>query len=359
MRILHCIPTLEPGGAERQLCYLTAGLVGLGHAVDVAMLSDGAFGDRLRASGATIHCLGARPAFDVTLIATLGALMRRRRTDVVQTWLRRMDVTAGLAALATGRPFVYSERTVWKPAGWRQRVRREVIARAAAVIANSQNAARFWRGAFGARKPVHVVPNALPLEEIAAAQVASRRAWQIAEDAELILFVGRFVPAKNVERLADALAIVLGHRPGAVALCCGDGELWSTFRQAVARRGLASRCRAPGHRADVWPLMKAADVLVSPSLHEGSPNAVLEAIACGCPVALSDIPAHRELAGGDAAFYFPATSAEAMAQAITRALDDPGEAERRARRAARAIAGTRSIETLAKAYTTIYADVAR
>ena len=55
----------------------------------------------------------------------------------------------------------------------------------------------------------------------------------------------------------------------------------------------------------MWPLLKRADFLVSTSLFEGEPNAVLEAMECGCPLVVSDIPAHRELLGEDALYAAP------------------------------------------------------
>ena len=68
---------------------------------------------------------------------------------------------------------------------------------------------------------------------------------------------------------------------------------------AVAGLGLADRVRLVGFVPDAWAWMKRASVLVSPSLFEGHPNVVLEAAACGCPLVVSDIPAHREFLDGE------------------------------------------------------------
>ena len=77
--------------------------------------------------------------------------------------------------------------------------------------------------------------------------------------------------------------------------------------------------------------MKLAGVLVSTSRYEGRPNVIAEAMACGCPLALSDIPEHRELVPKDAALFFSADE-EAAATRSRRPSTHP-EAARSGRRA--------------------------
>lgn len=356
MRILHCIPDLEGGGAERQLCYLAQGLIERGHQVDVAIMKGGVNGERLRRSGATVHTLGWSGPFSPRLLLDLCGLIRRSGADVVQTWLRRMDVVGGAAALLTGRPWVFSERSVHITDGWREALRQRSVALAAAVVANSDEGGRGWRAALGPRGAVHVIPNALPLAEIAETAPASRRDLDLPEDGELILFVGRFGPEKGIELLADTLAEVLAARPRAHALCCGTGDLLETFRASIARRGLGARCRAPGYRQDAWALMKAADVVISTSNFEGRPNVLLEAMACGAPLAITDIPQHREFIPQEGALYFPPRDRAAAAAALQRALDDrPGAAERAARAAA--LVRAMSVDAMAGAYERVYRDL--
>ena len=355
MRIFFCIPTLDDGGAERQLCYLSAGLTRLGHAVSVAFLSDGESGSRLRASGVELHALGPRATFDARLIRELANIIRCTKADIVQTWLRRMDVAGGLAALWTGTPLIYSERSLWQSGGWRQRLRRSIVARARAVVANSDHAARVWQSMLPARTAVHVIPNALPLDELAAAPRAARSTLGVADDAELIAFVGRFVPAKGITLLSQSLSSLLRARPRAQVIVCGEGPLLPAFAGAIARAGLTSRCHLVGYRADVWSILKSADALISTSHYEGRPNAVLEAMACGCPVVLSDIPAHRELAGDDSAWFFQ-PFAEAAMLALSSSLDDRAAAAQRAERS-QARVSRFTVAAAAAQYAAVYASV--
>ena len=99
-------------------------------------------------------------------------------------------------------------------------------------------------------------------------------------------------------------------------------------------------------------MLRRADLLVSTSLFEGEPNAVLEAMACGCPLVVSDIPAHRELLGEDALYAAPGEP-EQFARAMEQLLAGSGGARRRAERA-RARVAKRSVAAMASRYEEIY-----
>lgn len=111
-----------------------------------------------------------------------------------------------------------------------------------------------------------------------------------------VVSVGRLVPIKDPHTLLDAFAGA--RQPGDRLLFVGDGELRAELADQVDRSGLGSRVTFTGlaPREEVYRHAAAADVYVSTSRGEGMPVAVLEAMACGCPVVLSDIQPHREIA---------------------------------------------------------------
>jgi glycosyltransferase involved in cell wall biosynthesis len=355
MRVLECIDTLGGGGAERQLTYLAEGLVRRGREVDVVYMLDGPNGPRLRASGATVHDLGGWRS-PLVLLAELRAIVQRRRIDVVHTWLRRMNVVGGAAARLERRAWVYSERSVRAlESGLGARVRRWLARRAHAVVANSRAGADEWRRMTCAL--VQVVPNGVDLDALDAAPAAPRAELGVPDAGELIVYAGRLVAPKNIALLGDALATVLRARPRALAICCGDGEEWPLLRRAVERAGVGARCLTPGYRAELAPLIKAADALIAPSLHEGRPNVVLEAMACRAPLALSDIAQHRECVPRDAALWFSPHSPDGAARALVELLDDRDAARARAERARDAVAG-QSIDAMCAAYAALYEHLA-
>jgi glycosyltransferase involved in cell wall biosynthesis len=176
--------------------------------------------------------------------------------------------------------------------------------------------------------PKFVIPNALPLEEIESA--CPDRGPHPA--AHMILFVGRLDEEKNLWNLLAALREVVTKRD-AVALLCGTGPLQEDVRRWIDDSGLASRIRLLGFSDRVWNLMKGADALVAVSWYEGHPNAVIEAAACGCPLVLSDIRAHRDCFDDSSAAYAPAAEPQMIARRILDTLDHPASSQARASRA--------------------------
>lgn len=167
-----------------------------------------------------------------------------------------------------------------------------------------------------------------------------RRELGLPDDAPLFVHVGRFTEAKNHVRLISMFWEIIRRQPAARLLLIGrtvaggaDDTILRRVRQRIAELGMADRVVLAGERGDVPRLMKAADVLLFPSLWEGLGDVVLEACAAGTPVLASDLPSIREiadrlpgvrrlsLAEGDAAWAHAA---------LQTAVDRPSGAQRRA-----------------------------
>lgn len=355
MRSLHLIPTMLGGGAERQLCYLCEGLVALGHEPHVALVSHGPNSQRLAASGAVVHTLPGLRSANPAMFVAIRHIVRAVRPDVVQTWLPMMDTWGGLAARAAGVPWVYREPTNYRgdkrPS---ELVRRRVIDRASAIAANSETGAAYWRERLGTRTPVTVIPNAVPLEEFARATPLAHASLSLADNLRVVLFAGRFAGEKNIGLLTDTVTQLLRYRDDTAVVCCGEGPLLPRFRAAIASRGLSTRCAVLGYRSDVGALLKTADVFLATSEWEGRPNAVIEAMAAGCPIVLTDIPAHREVLDDRSAWFYPNYSSTEVLMALDRALDAAPAA--RAAHTDRALESVRmySISRMARDYATLY-----
>jgi glycosyltransferase involved in cell wall biosynthesis len=350
MRVLHLIPSLAGGGAERQIGILATGLVALGGEVHVGIVRDGVYLERVEHAGAKIHRIPVRGNYDPMLPLRIAGLIRRIRPDVVQTWLTQMDVAGGLAALLTRTPWIVSERTnkIYYQRDSKNRMRRLLGHFASAIVANSAGGAEYWEGV---SVPRVVVPNALPSDEIDAAP----RDQSDFGDSSIILFAGRLDAAKNLSNLIDALVSVTRSQ-NAIALLCGEGPLESEVRERIESAGAGARIRLLGFKDCIWSLMKRADVFVCSSWFEGESNAVLEAAACGCPLVLSDIPTHRDTFGDEAALYADPNRSAALADALACALTER-EASRVRSTRAREISSARSIERAAASYLQVYEKV--
>jgi glycosyltransferase involved in cell wall biosynthesis len=355
MRILYCIPNLRQGGAERQLSYLAAELAQMGHEVHVASSRGGSNLERLRASGAEWHRVGGSNNRDPLIFFRLVGLIRRLRPDVVQTILTPMDIMGGAAALLTRTRWVLKESSSAPlyVARCRNRLRLALGRRADAVVSNSAGGDAYWREA-GVRAR-HVIPNAVPFEEIVGVDSGRGAEPRPASGEKIVLFAGRMDAGKNVEALVAALAKIAGEVPF-VAVLCGDGPRRTDLERMVGWLGLGHRLFFPGYVSNLWHLMKRADAFVSLSRFEGCPNVVLEAAACGSPLIVSDIPAHRELLDGHGALFVDPDDPAEAAEALKATLTYDTAAHERAQ-VARAKVNGMSVETTARVYERLYLNL--
>src|SRR2546422_1907243 len=112
------------------------------------------------------------------------------------------------------------------------------------------------------------------------------------------------------------------------------------MRTLIGERGLGDRVRLPGFVTDdtLASLYTGASIVVNPSLAEGFGLPAVEAAACGAPLLLSDLEAHRETMDG-AALFFPPRDSVALAEFMGQILDDPELGEHLGRQARAAVAG--------------------
>ncbi len=353
-RVLQLIPTLGHGGAERQIGYLSRGLSSRGWQVVVASISGGPLRERLERSGARLVTIPARGSNDPMILARLIGLIREFEPAVVHTWLSMMDVFGGAAARITGIPWVISERSNRDAyrSGLKMRLRVWSARGAAAVISNSEGGDRYWADVLATACPRFVIRNGIPIEEIDAARPADPAVLGLPSDVPLLLTVGRFDDGKNESAVIDAFERVIDAEPAAGVLF-GSGPRADDVKRRIAGQ---ARIRAPGVATDVFGWMRRAQVFISMSRFEGMPNAVMEAMAAGCPLVVSDIAAHREILDARAALWVSPDDPGGAAEAIRSILGDPDSARQRAA-IARERAREWSIEHLAAAHERVYDQV--
>lgn len=358
-RILHVIPSMGYGGAERQAAYLAHGLAGLGYDVHFALFAGGENLPLLEQSGVTVHRLREAGNYDPRRLLELLRIAERVAPDLVQTWLNMANVLGGLVALRLGVPWVYAERYAPDAFAGSFKVGFDhwLAARhAAAVISNSSSADALWARRLAPGVPRGVIRNALPLAELDALPAADPRTLGLPEDLPLVVYVGRMLPHKGIDTLLEALERVNAARP-ICALLIGVGELHEAVRERLRAPGFAGRALAPGFRYDAAAWLKRAAVFVSLSRYEGMPNTVMEAMAMRCPAVVSDIPQHREILGDASARFVPLGDAAAAAAAIEAVLADPADAGARAARARQA-ADAWSIDATTQAWAQLYRRLA-
>jgi glycosyltransferase involved in cell wall biosynthesis len=356
-RILHVIPSLDLGGAERQLRYLCPHLPAHGFEPHIAYIAGGPNLAPLERAGVPLHHITCTGPYDPRLPLGLRRLARALEPALIQTWLPVMDILGGLVARSLGVPWVLSERALPSayPGSPKLAIRTVLARSVAAVVSNSGDADAWWAERLPPGVPRRVIGNGIPLEEIDAAEPIAVDRFGLPGAHPLVLSIGRFDAGKNVEGVLDVFARVTQEGP-AEGLLCGGGILLEEIRERIAREELGARIAAPGYVAQAPALLKRAAVFLTLSRHEGMPNAVMEAAAAGCPIVLSDIPAHRQVLDDAQALFVSSESVPDATRAVLACLRDAPAARARAT-LARKRAADWSVAAAAAAYVALYTEL--
>jgi len=138
-----------------------------------------------------------------------------------------------------------------------------------------------------------------------------------------ILWIGRFTPGKGVEYLIDAFSILVKDFPELRLVMVGKGPSRDAIKQKVANLGLNGSVSIIDFvpNSELPDLYRASDVFVLPSLYEGVPRTILEAMACGVPVVCTELPQLVDIVRS-CGLLVPARDVEALADAVARVICD-------------------------------------
>ena len=141
--------------------------------------------------------------------------------------------------------------------------------------------------------------------------------------------IARLTEAKGHRYLLEALPGLLNRWPELCCLFVGDGELQDALHRMARELDVERACRFVGVREDIADILAAADLFVLPSLSEGFPFVLLEALAMGCPVVASRVNGIPELMEDcKTGLLVPARDPQALTMAIQKLLSDPAAASR-------------------------------
>jgi glycosyltransferase involved in cell wall biosynthesis len=158
--------------------------------------------------------------------------------------------------------------------------------------------------------------------------------------------------------LIDALALLTDRHPTAHLAIGGRGDLEDALRCQARARGIENRVHLLGLRADIPAVLRAADLFVLPSLSEGLPLALLEAMFTGCPIVATDVGDVRvALAQGEAGPLVTPGSPDALAGAIDQLLSDRLRASELGERASRHASAVHGIDQMVRRYRSVYENL--
>jgi glycosyltransferase involved in cell wall biosynthesis len=331
LRIAYVIATTT-GGTGRHVAMLAEGCAA--HGMTVAVFGPEATRQAFPAVGFAPVEIGnrPRPLRDMAAVRRVRALAADFAPDVVHAHglragaaaalaLRRMDPAHRPALQVTvhnAAPAAAPSRAVYKT------LERRVARHADAVLCVSSDLAFRMRRA-GARQVALALVVAPPADPPSAEEIAKVRAEIDAQGRPVLLAAGRLARQKGFDVLLEALIGLRSRDPEPVLVLAGDGPMAGPLASLCREADLSVRLLR--QRADIPALLGAADAVVVPSIWEGQPLIVQEALRAGRPIVASRVGGIPELTGEDAALLIRPGDPYALGAAIAAVLGDPSVAE--------------------------------
>jgi glycosyltransferase involved in cell wall biosynthesis len=334
---------------------------------------DVAFVEDVRRLGIPLHALPLRRSIglaDVAAARSVVALLRRGRYDVVHTHSSKAGFIGRLAARLAGVPVVHTPNGLYflEQTGLKRRfylTLEQLAGRATTrMIAVSEGERDIIiRHGLASPERICLIENGVDVKKVRAWAGALssdelRRSLNLSGEGALVGGVGRMAPQKDPLAFVRAARQVLRAIPDARFIWCGDGELRQSAEDLAHELNVP--LRVTGHLENVWAVMQCFDVFVLPSLYEGLPFTLLEAMALGVRVVATDVVGTRDVLQGEGAGWLVASRDEtALAAAVVDALTRQAEAQKRVEAASRLVETRFSIERMISAHGELYEAVMR
>jgi len=327
--ILHLIPTLEGGGAERQLAMLSTEQSKRGYEVHIGLRRAG-INKQLLNDRIQVHYLGDYKIIDPRFFINILKLITAIKPDIMQTWLPQMDIAGGLSSIFKSIPWIMTERAsslAYKNIFFTSYVRFKLANYSKFIVANSKEGIRYYDRAFN-RKKLKVIYNAVDVDSIVE---KTSKASNNTNKTTYILSVGRLEYQKNHETLIEAISLLNFNQIKVDIL--GEGSMMAELQQLIIKKKMEHIIEIKKYNKDWWGLLKDSSMLISMSRFEGSPNVVLESMAGVCPLIVSDIVEHRELLSNNSALFVDVNDSKSLSEAIINIIYKKDEAKERANNA--------------------------
>lgn len=374
-RVLLVIGSLEVGGAETHVVRVARELKSRGWDTEVfALLPAGPLAVELASAGVSIHgvsstwCRQGRllrllvwlPATMLHLVVT----MVKRQPAVCHFFLPAAYLLGGIAALISRRRNrIMSRRSLrdyQEDHPLLAIIEHRLIRHMDLVCGNSHAVTRQLAEEGVPLERLRLIYNGISaLPSRAGLRDATRRALDIGEDIFVIVVIANLIPYKGHADLLDALSLIRSDLPQRwLLLVAGrDDGIGVSLERHARDSGIADNVMWLGLRPDVPELLAAADLSVLPSHQEGFSNAIIEAMAAGLPMVVTDVGGNSEaVVDGQTGYVVPARDPRALAEAILRMARDPQRAEF-GKRGRQRVAQHFSLNACIDAYEALYLEV--
>lgn len=289
LHILHILPTLTIGGAERAVVNLINASDPVRFRYTIAIFFDQRpLLSELKPGRCEVRVLLKNSKLGYEVYGQLVRLMEELKPDVVHTHLFNPDVWGRLAAKRCGLPVVTTEHNINTNDGWVRNFFRFLLRNYTdRYVACSESVAAYARKAYHITKPIDVVRWGIPLEKFSELSKVTLRAPL------RLMILGRLAPQKGHEIVLQALAELVDY-PWQLEIV-GNGALHFSLVDLATELGIINRVRFTQATLDVPGIFECADVLLVPSRWEGLGLVAMEGLAAGRLVIASAVDGLREV----------------------------------------------------------------
>lgn len=356
-RILLLLTDLEIGGAPILARDLACRLAATGFDVAVACLAaEGPIAAELRNANIPTFPLGARNACDLRVIPRLAVLLRRYRPDVLHCFCVHANIIGRLVGTAMTVPRIIASLHTCQPLpAWHHCAETLTCRLSRFTVCVSPSVARqTCRRSHVPAGRIRIIPNGIDFDRFATATPHPLTSLGLDPHKRTVIFVGRLDPVKRIDDLLAACVSLVADMPLQI-IVVGDGPERIRLERLSKQLGIAPDTHFLGLRRDIPALLRAADVFVLPSLYEGMPCAVLEAMAGGIPIIASHAPGIVDVLTHDrTALLVPPADPPSLQMALLTLLTDTAYAQRLTTAARDHVRRNFTLDTMLRAYTSLY-----
>jgi len=329
INVLQLVEGFSFGGAEGKLLELVESLDKSKYNVIVCSLGlGGILQEKFEKIGVKVKVISRKSKFDCAFFFKLVKLMREEKIDILQTTLFFADFIGPIAAKLAGVRVTLAWETISAPE-WllkRRLVAYKIAMKFADKIISVSEATKLWSIEKRGISPEKLVtiPYGVDLQRYNLSP-ASKKRKELGVSTDTILFgtVARLHKQKGHVYLIEAAKEVVKEIPNVKFVFIGDGELREELEEQVNKLQIADYFLFLGFRYDVNELLKTLDVFVLPSLYEGLPNVILEAMACGRSVIATSVDGSPEaIENNITGMLVPPRDPDSLKNAISRLAKD-------------------------------------
>ncbi len=333
LTILFLVNGFGVGGAEKALLELVKRINRDQFQVLVASVGQGGILEQ-EFRNASEQCFVFRKkfSFDFSLIPKVAALLRLNQVDILLTTLFYADVIGTFAARMVGTPVKMSWQTALAiPTGnveddrWRHIVAyRAAASQMTHIVAVSHEVRNYFiRNRHIPPQKISTIHYGVDLNRFQKSGKTIRKELGLSDQDVIISVVGHLSDVKGHTFLLKASPFLIRKNSRVQLVFAGDGPEKASLEQEAKTLGIREHVHFLGVRSDVPDILRSSDIFVLPSIYEGLPNVILEAMASGLPVVASRVGGIPEaVADGETGFLFPAGDSTWLEQVLAPLIRD-------------------------------------